>query len=77
MVNTTQNEFPKDEQPKPGDVNKKAIVGLYQEGKNLYFIAGEVFGFTSDEAVEKVRQTLSDAGYLDKTHKAPETRIED
>lgn len=77
MVNTTQNEFPRNEQPKPGDVNKKAIVDLYQKGKNLYFIAGEVFGFTSDEAVEKVRQTLSDAGYLDAQHKAPETKFED
>lgn len=49
---------------------EQLIKSLYNEGKNLYQIALEVYRFDNEEAVERVRRTL---GIME----PPSTRIQD
>lgn len=63
MANTTQSEEPVEvrasrEVVSAKTVTEKDVIALYQQGKNLYKIAEEVFGFDSDEAVQRVRDIL-------------------
>ena len=62
-ANTTKNEATeaqKEQEVVVADkkVTNNEVVSLYNEGKNLYQIAEEVFGFQSEEAVERVRQIV-------------------
>lgn len=56
---TTKDEAPKDVQVvSQKSFSKSEVVALYQQGKNLNQIAEEVYGFRSEEAVERVRQII-------------------
>jgi hypothetical protein len=59
MANTTKDEEPKS---KPVVSNKvfteDDVKSMYNSGKNHYDIAQAVFGFTNEEALERVRQIL-------------------
>lgn len=39
-------------------VTEADVLALYQKGKNYYQIAEEVFGFDSDDAVDRIRQIV-------------------
>lgn len=84
MANTTKDEEPRVEpvssktdgekpQKSKSVVSSKTVTeddvkALYNKGKNLYDIAREVFGFESEEAIERIRRIL---GIM----QPPETRI--
>lgn len=62
-ANTTRSEEPKEVKAQREVVDAKKVSEdrvreLYQSGANLYKIADEVFGFKSDEAVQRVRDIL-------------------
>lgn len=60
MANTTENERTDAERDQDvlvsaKNVTKKDVVNAYISGKNYYDLAEEFFGFTSEEAVNRVR----------------------
>lgn len=57
MATTTKDEMPSQEVPAKTGVEKE-IRERYNKGENYYTIARAVYGFDSDEAIERVRQVL-------------------
>lgn len=59
-ANTTDTELP-GLVPKKGKLtdNDKKVVELYEKGLNGYRIADEVYGFTSEEAVGRVKDVIA------------------
>lgn len=63
MANTTKSEQTPAEKAQEQvvvskNVTKSQVEDLYQKGYSLMAIAEEVYGFDSDEAVERIRQIL-------------------
>lgn len=58
MATTTQDEFPSKPVPKTDNKVEKEILARYNKGENLYKIAHEVYGFTGEEVITKVRQVI-------------------
>lgn len=63
MVQTTKNSVEAAVEVAPAvehkDTNEARIVELHVKGVSLYNIAQEVFGFQSEEAVERVLSVVS------------------
>lgn len=63
MVQTTKNSVEATGEVAPAiehqDTNEARIVALHVKGVSLYHIAQEVFGFQSEEAVERVLGVVS------------------
>lgn len=60
MANTTENERTdaqrdQDVLVSAKNVTKKDVVNAYVSGKNYYDLAEEFFGFTSEDAVNRIR----------------------
>ena len=71
MALTTKDEAPVSRQVVTAkSVTEDDIKALYNEGKNLYDIARIVFGFDSEEAIERIRRVL---GVME----PPETQLMD
>jgi hypothetical protein len=62
MAKTTDEKTPlqkkQEEVVVSKSVTKDEVLSMYNEGKNLLQIAETVYGFDSEEAVEKVRQII-------------------